>query len=370
MNSTDRVMTSLCFQEPDHVPLFDSYWTEFAEIWRQKKGLSPREPRGKPGDLESGTDITSYYGVDIYIAPADETPWPTRAIDLAHPGEYIIRRDGWGRIIRELRDGFFSEEIDHPLKSEADLDSLVFEPPTLDLRYATWMRRIEEQRALPHPPCIFAKVGGPYLRTANLRGTEQWLMDTAADPSFAQDLASRVTDHIIQIGLESLRRANLYSTGIWIFDDIAGNDGVLVGPKRYEQIFAPLMARMIKAFKDAGARKVLMHSDGDIRLVLDALIAVGIDGINPVEPKANMDILHLRRKYGNRLAMVGGVCNARVLPRGTHAEIREHVLRALRAAEGGGVVIGAHSIGPDIPLESYEYYISIIREHGHYPLRL
>jgi hypothetical protein len=52
---------------------------------------------------------------------------------------------------------------------------------------------------------------------------------------------------------------------------------------------------MIKAYKDAGAKYVFLHSDGDIRLVLDMLVDAGIDGLNPVERRAHMNIAELRR---------------------------------------------------------------------------
>ena len=372
MNPTERVMAALDFREPDRVPLFDSYWPEFGERWRQENGLDRGDQATRhDGYAVEDADILSHYEVDIHILAADESPWPSQAAELEHGDDYVIRRDGWGKVIREMVGGYYYDEIKMPLADKTDLDRIEFEPVSADHRYAKCLEYLERSRALANPPCIFAKVGGPYQRTGqNLRGVEQWLVDVVDDSGFAFSLASRVTDHLIAVGLESLRRFNCYHTGIWIYDDLAYNHGVMVGPRLYEKVFLPLMERMIQAFKAAGARKVILHSDGDLRSVLDGLLEAGLDGINPVEPKANMDVPSLRQRYGDRLALIGGVCNTHILPGGTDEEVRQHVLRILGAGEGGGLVIGSHSISPEISVARYDYFVSLVREYGRYPLRL
>ncbi len=360
MNATERVMAALSFQKPDRIPLFDSYWPEFIAAWRQAKQV-PGD--GVDADAPGAADaLQAYYGVDFRLAAAIEAPWPSREEELSLDGDVVTQRDSWGRVTRKRADAKFYEEIELPVRERSKITSLKFESPTLDCRYEDSLQRIAALQARPQPPCIFAKVGGPYLRTSNLRGIEQWLIDIAEDPGFAAELAEQVTDHIIQVGLESLRRANLYETGILIADDIAYNPGVLIGPSSYERIFLPLMHKMIQTFKAAGARKVLMHSDGNIRAVLDGLVEAGLDGIHPVEPKAGMDVLALRAQYGHRLALIGGLDNAHVLPRGSDEDVRRHVLPRLEAGRDGGLVIGSHSIGPDISVDRYDYFVSLIRE--------
>jgi len=103
--------------------------------------------------------------------------------------------------------------------------------------------------------------------------------------------------------------------------------------------------------------------------VLDDLVDIGIDAINPIEPRAGMDAVALREEYGQRLALVGGLCNSQILPQGTSDEVRRHILHVLRAGQGGGLVIGAHSIGPDISQERYDEAMALLRRHWHYPLR-
>jgi uroporphyrinogen decarboxylase len=120
---------------------------------------------------------------------------------------------------------------------------------------------------------------------------------------------------------------------------------------------------MVRAFKGAGARRVILHSDGNIGPLLDMLLDAGIDGINPVEPRASMDLVKLKKKYDRRLAFIGGMCNARVLPGGTRREIVRKTREILEAGQSGGVVIGTHSIGDDIPVANYDLYHETARRN-------
>jgi uroporphyrinogen decarboxylase len=349
MTSTERVQAALSYQRPDRIPLFETYWDEFTANWRSEKQLGP------------DADIYAHYGVDIAVCVPDETPWPSRAAVLEKTPSHTVERDGWGATHRTVPGGFFFEEAGVALPEKVDPDKLGFESPTLDARYDGFLKAVNEARAAGR--CPFAKTGGPYLRPTNLRGVEQWLMDIGEDPGYATALAERVTDHMITVGVEAIRRAGLQGTGIWIYDDISSNLGTMVSPQTYERIFLPLMARMVAAYRTAGAHRVIMHSDGNILPVLDMLVEAGIDAINPVEPKAGMDIVALRERYAGRLAFVGGLDNAFVLPSGDRTRIREHVLRCVAAAREGGIVLGSHSIGPDIAVSDYDYAISLIR-HG------
>ena len=355
MNAKERVMTALDHQRPDRVPMFDSFWTEFTAKWREDLGLAQD---ATPGE---------HYEIEIRIAVADESPWPSDAMNIGKENGYTISRDSWGRIIRTGAGAKFFEELEVPVKDKSELDSLVFESPYEDFRYEEFLQNVENWR---ERYCVFCKTGGPYLRTMNLRGIEQFLMDIREDPEFVRDLVDRVTTHLIDIGLEELRRGGLNDTGLWIYDDIGYNGGLMMSPESYEDLFYPAMKRMCDAFKGAGCRKVLFHGDGDIREALDMLIDAGVDGINPVEPRAGMDVAALKKQYGDRLSYVGGLCNSLVLPTGTQKEIRHAVMHALEAGVDGGLVLGAHSIGPDIPPESYDYEVKVIREHGTYPLKL
>ena len=341
MTSKQRVMKALNHQQPDHIPTFDSFWEEFRKACVQELSLPER------------ADLANYFGVDIKIAIADETPFPTKRELLHEDAKTVTERDGWGRVVQKVKGAYFYRELEVAVQTKKDLDRLQFDSPALDSRYQGFLRSIETNQ---EKHCVFCKTGGPYLRTTFLRGETNFLMDIGSDPPFAKALADRMADHIIQIGLESLQRGNLYDTGLWIYDDIAYNHQPMMSPDAFERIFLPAYRRMVSAFKAAGAAKVILHSDGNIGPLLDMFIDAGIDGINPVEPRAGLHIPTLKAKYGRKLAYIGGMCNSHVLPDGPEAAIRAQAEEIVDAGKDGGVIIGAHSIGPDIPVQNYLCY--------------
>ncbi len=345
MTSKERVKKALSFQKPDRIPIFDSFWEEFIENWYREKGF------------DRNVNIYDYYQIDISIQVADETFFPSEKGDIKREGDYTISHNGWGATVRTKRDGYFYEVVDTALRDKSNLDRLRFEPADLDHRYEDFLRRVEEER---DRRCIFCKIGGPFIRSSFIRGEENWFMDLADDRAFAKALAEKVGGHLLQIGLESLSRANLYDTGIWIYDDMGSNNGPLFSPKVFEEIFLPVYRRMVSSLKKAGAKWVILHCDGNILPFLDMIIEAGIDGINPVEPKAGMDILELKKKYGKKLSYIGGVDNAFTLPKGSRKEIENHILPILEAGREGGIVIGTHSIGSDIPVEKYDWSHQIV----------
>ncbi|MBN2294026.1 MAG: hypothetical protein JXM70_16490, partial [Pirellulales bacterium] len=237
-----------------------------------------------------------------------------------------------------------------------------FEDPFQDSRFSEAGRKAAR---LKDEYFVWCKSGGPYLRAAMMRGEAQFWMDVVEDPGWTRAFVDRVTDHIVDVAVEGMRRFGLEETGIAIYDDIASIRGPMVGPKHYEQIFLPALKRMVKAYKDAGARWVMHHSDGNNNSVLDMWIEVGIDAINPCEFRAGMDPVKIRQKYGNRLICTGGLDNSNILPRGDRFEIRDHVQYLLQAGQGGGYVFGPHSVGPDIDLDTMDYVLELLELHSY-----
>ncbi len=128
-------------------------------------------------------------------------------------------------------------------------------------------------------------------------------------------------------------------------------------------MFSPAMMREMGFFEDVEAicdlchRKgltVIFPSDGYIMEILDDLICAGIDGLNPLEKAAGMDIYGIREKHPD-LILVGGVDVSRLLPFGGIPEIRMETRRIIRevGAEGRLLIGSSTEIGNDVPLASY-----------------
>jgi uroporphyrinogen-III decarboxylase len=172
-----------------------------------------------------------------------------------------------------------------------------------------------------------------------------------------------MADHLTAVGLEQMRRWRLHETGIWIYDDMAYNHGPMFSPAQFENVLLPAYRRMIRSYKEAGAKYVFLHSDGDIRPILDELLDAGIDGLNPLERRAGMDIVQLRQRCP-RLVLTGGMCNTHTLIRGGKQEIEAEARQIIDLGRDGGVVIGTHSVSPEVPLENFVAYHEFCETYG------
>lgn len=155
------------------------------------------------------------------------------------------------------------------------------------------------------------------------------------------------------------------------YSDIAYKDRLLWSPEVLRETFIPMLKRVCEPLNNAGIT-VIFHSDGDVSEILDDMIDAGINGLNPIEPLAGMDIGALKRRYGKNLLLVGNVDCSQLLPLGTPDDIRSTVKETLRAAgHGGGLFIGSSSeIVPATPLENVLTFFEACREYGRYPLQV
>ncbi|HBE03411.1 MAG: hypothetical protein A2096_17750 [Spirochaetes bacterium GWF1_41_5] len=353
MTNKNLVMTAIDFKTPRQLPIWDNYWGKFSDNWREymnfDKTVCPED----------------YYGICISICVADESLFPSQKKIIKTEGEYEISNDGWGRIVRTGKNNiYFSETVDHILKNPSELTHFKPEPAALDLRFDGFAEKVNREKKAGR--CVFAKIGGLYCRSQFVRGEENLLVDMALDENFCNDLFDVMLEHRIQMALETLHRGDLWDTGLFIYDDMANSKTVNFSPAMFENYFLPRYKRLINEVKKAGCRHVFFHSDGNILPVMEMLLEAGFTGFNPLEPSCGMELTGLRKQFGKRMVFFGGVCNKFILPRGNKKEIEAHVRPLIELGRDGGLILGQASIGDDINPEAYDYYISLIKEHGNY----
>jgi hypothetical protein len=139
-----------------------------------------------------------------------------------------------------------------------------------------------------------------------------------------------------------------------IYSDMAYKQRLMLGKPALNQLGVFDDVAAICARCHAKGMRVIFHSDGNIMDIVDDLVAAGIDGLNPLEKAAGMDIFELRRRYPE-LILVGGVDVTHLLPFGTPDEVRRetrHIIQEVGAA--GRLLIGSSTeLGDDVPLANY-----------------
>ena len=122
------------------------------------------------------------------------------------------------------------------------------------------------------------------------------------------------------------------------------------------------MAAFISSIKSINpSLKVAYHSDGYIVPIIPELIEVGVDVLNPVQPRS-MDPAALKEKFGRDLCFWGSIDEQQTLPFGGPGEVREEVMRRLQTlGRGGGLIIGpTHHVQLDTPVENVQALVDAV----------
>jgi uroporphyrinogen decarboxylase len=157
---------------------------------------------------------------------------------------------------------------------------------------------------------------------------------------------------------------------VFMSDDLAHTGGSLVSPKVYRKYVFPWYRKIGEILSSAGL-PFLFHSDGDLTLVLDDLAECGICAIHPVEPQA-MDIVALKKRYGDRFCFFGNIDLDYTLTRGSVEDVETLVKQRIRElAPGGGYGVAASNSVPDyVKPENYRAMVEAVKRYGRYPIRL
>jgi len=199
-----------------------------------------------------------------------------------------------------------------------------------------------------------------------LMGLETFSMALADNP----DLVARMFDRLGQLHLDIFRNAaDIENVGaMWYTDDVAYTEGLMVSPKVLREHVFPWMRKM-KQVCDEKNLPMLFHSDGDITEVLEDLLDIGINALQPIEPKA-MDIAELKRDIGDRVCLIGNIDLGYTLTRGTPDEVRAEVRQRIHdCAPGGGYMVGSsNTVTNYVPIENFRAMIDAAFEFGAYPI--
>ncbi len=194
-----------------------------------------------------------------------------------------------------------------------------------------------------------------------MRGMETFMIDLATRP----DLAEYHMDRITAIRRGCARRYAVSGADILhLGDDVATQRGMMIAPEMWRRYLKPRLASVIAAARQVSSSIIIdYHSDGDVTGIVDDLIEIGVDQLNPVQPEC-MDPFDIKRRYGDRLSLRGAVGTQTTMPFGTPEEV-ESVCRRLidELGRGGGYVLApTHVLEPEVPWENIEALCRAVRD--------
>ena len=200
-------------------------------------------------------------------------------------------------------------------------------------------------------------------------GTENALEWMALYPDELGAFIERIGSFLVDITRAQIKAADGMLAGMVVWGDVAYRNGMLFSPNFWREHFKPVVARIIEVCHAAGI-PVIYHGCGNVNAVIRDFAEMGIDAYNPLEAKAGMDAVQLRREIGHTLGFCGN-SDIQIWETGDREAIRREVLRKLNAAKGGGFIFQSdHSVASDVSGHTYDYIVKLVREYGRYPLAL
>ncbi len=343
----DRVLEAFDHREPDFVPIFflgfTPQWVE-SVISRRPidvvKDFLPVFERFDSDVVATGPDV--FYPFDVYATKE--------------------KVDEWGRTIRVC--GLYAEFVEFPIKKPEDIESYEAPSPYEPERtkeVTAVKKAIGDQRA------IMAIVNGPLEPAWALRGFQTFLADLYRNPSLVEKCLDITTNFEIEVGKQLIDAG---ADIILIGDDYGMQQNLMFSPKLWRKLISPRLKQVVTAFKKRDAL-VVLHSDGNINPIIQDLVHIGLDGLNPIQTSAGVIPREVKEKYPS-LTQVGTVDIQYTLPFGTPEEIETEIRGTIRdAGHSGGLVIGPqHAVQPDVPLKNVEIMVKAVRKFGRYPLQI
>ena len=351
MNSRERVRSAIERKTPDQLPVFDSFWNETLVDFH-KQGL----PLDQSPENYFDFDIGMIWFEQSFLLPEtikEETE------------SYLIKTDGWGTLQREIKNeqttpGLLGFAVKDRQTWEKDFrPSLKYDPSRID--WAEFTAKYKKYRA--RDKYVVVSVLGPFECTWHKIGPEEQFTMLAEDPGWLMDMYE-ADIQLVESAWQDHWQRGIQPDALWIYEDIGYNKGMLFSPRHYQKYLQPYHKRLCDLAHRFGAQ-VIYHSDGNINKAVPLLIDAGVDCLHPMEVKAEMDVLELKRLYGHQLAFMGNI-DARLfqsndLP-GLEKEIRQKLPQAMRG--GGYIYHSDHSIPPGTRFDTYRYALDLIRKIG------
>jgi len=262
---------------------------------------------------------------------------------------------GFGIVHKRAEPHLYYDVVFHPLAEAdiVDLDRMKMPDPDDPALYHGLRDRAKDL-FVNSAYAIVADFGVPgfYETSQKLRGYENLACDLLVNTEFVIALYDRLLALQKRYFKNYLAQVAPYAQIICYADDLGMQDRLQMSPETYRTLIKPYHKQIFDYIHSLADIKILMHCCGAISDVIDDLIEVGADILNPVQVRAaGMDPEQLGQRYGGKIAFWGGVDEQQLLPFGTPEQVEAETRRLLAALgkNGGYVLAPGHCIQPDTP---------------------
>lgn len=375
----ERVLRAVNHQEPDRVPLdFGGTYTSTICRGAYENLLRHLDLKGETvvirkwaSAVRPDENLLKYFDIDTrMVVPRYGDDWNEywRLSPLSEKGTFM---DEWGVTWRKPEKGhsFISK---HPLSGDVDINDLEgyhWPDPDDPERYHGLM---EQAKALKQGTdyAVIGMFPRPIVSLSQfLRGYEGFFLDMAMNQAFMEALMDRILEVDLRIGENILGAIGKYVDLMFVHDDLATQRNLMFSPEHYRKIVKPRHQKIFDFIKTHSNAKIIFHTDGAVYPILEDLLEIGVDALNPVQTSAEgMDPQILKKGFGDRLCFWGGIESQRILPQGSTEDVRAEVKEKMESLGKGGdyVLAAVHNIQDDVPPENIVAMFEAAREFGNY----
>lgn len=373
LKKLERMNKALRHEEPDRVPVSDFFWGGFISRWQKEL------------DLPSDANPYYHYDLDWIVTVPNMDPHIKSFETIKEDSEEVIIKTGFETTLRKKFDFPMPEQIGWDTDTIEKLEAFEFDDPYDKRRYfeagdnqiagvgdgfqrnsPAWTETVKTLR--PDFPVYGSMIEASECLT-RLIGQENTLLWLGLYPERMGKVINRVGQFYLDCAKASIEAGEGLLDGFVIWGDVAYKDNMFFSPDYWREYYKPWVKAMTDVCHEHGL-PVIYHGCGNISKILPDYIEMGIESYNPLEAKAGLDAVELRKKYGHKLGICGN-SNIQVWETNGQEHIRKEVLRKLNAAKGGGYIFQSdHSVTSGVSGETYDYIIKLVREYGVYPLKL
>ena len=357
MTSIERISNILRRKPVDRIGLFEHFWGDTQKKWTEQ------------GHIKEGECLADHFGFDMVgngpfnmVADLDFVPETIEETE-----ETILQRDGNGALLRrhKLHEAT-PEHVDFmvkertvwgeklkplltPSKKRIDVEAFKKAKDTAAQKERFFFWSGANVFELMHPVC----------------GHEYMLMGMALDPDWVKDMVNTYADLLVNL-MEMLFAETGKPDGIWFYEDMGFKEHPFMSPQMYREIVQPGHKKTFD-FAHSLDLPVIVHSCGYVEPLVPGLIEAGMDCLQVIEVKAGMDLLKLKKEFGDKIALCGGMDARNLVANNLNAINAELQEKIPAAKEGYGYILHSdHSIPDQCEYSTYRSFVDRGMELGTY----
>jgi len=352
LTSRERFNRMFEHKDADRIPVTDVPWQGSLARWKRE---------GMP----EGVSFEDFFGMDkLVLLWVDNSP-RFEAKTIEETDRYKIYTTPWGVTQKSFKaldstPEFLAHTICDPDTWRKYKHRVTPDPDRIDWSwYETEYRRLREEGAFMAADLLF----GFDWTHSWVVGTETVLMALIEEPEWCIDMFSTFLNNNLALFQMLWDRGYRFDAIRWP-EDMGYKGNTFFSLNTYREILKPIHKKAIDWAHEKGI-KACMHSCGNITTLIPDLLEIGLDCLNPLEVKAGVDALKIKKDYGDRLVLHGGI-NAALFSDAEAFEAEMTQKIPILKENGGYIFSSDHSVPPEVSLKDFKHIVGLAKKLGSY----